>query len=282
MTIYQAHQQLRDALTPLYDPREAVAIANLVVEHLTGKKKTDRLLHPATLLTAEQQALWQSYSGQLVQYRPVQYVLGEAWFAGMKFYVNEHVLIPRPETEELVAWVTDHAGSSAGQILDIGTGSGCIPITIKKKLPYSNITSIDISPEALCVAAQNATIFQTSINLQELDFLNEKQWHILGQYDLIVSNPPYIKISESTEMKKNVLDHEPSLALFVPDDDPLIFYRKIAAFAADHLAGNGSIFMEINETLGNEVRLLFETQQYKVELKKDLQGKERMIKASLY
>lgn len=281
MTFQSAQQQLLAILAPIYDAREASAIAHMIMEHLTRKTKIERLLEPASVLTADQKSLLQSYIDQLSRHRPVQYVLGEAWFAGMKFYVNEHVLIPRPETEELVTWIIDEAAQGTQQVLDIGTGSGCIPIALKKGLPAASITSIDIDPNALQVAHDNATTLQADIQLIELDFLNESLWHKLpGYYDTIVSNPPYIKAMESNTMAKHVLDYEPARALFVPDNDALVFYRKIAAFASTHLNNAGSIYMEINEALGKEVKQLFEATGYHVTLKQDLQGKDRMIKAS--
>ncbi len=271
MTIFQAHEQLKSLLLTLYEQREASSIANLVLEHLTKKNRVDRLLAKDQLLSAEQVMQLNSMSQQLALHRPVQYVLGEAWFSRMPFYVNEHTLIPRPETEELVEWVAAEAGST-GNMLDIGTGSGCIPISLKKKLPAHTITSIDISTEALKVAARNAQTLKADIVLLHLDFLNEVMWPSLPCFDIIVSNPPYIKTSESSFMAQHVLDHEPSIALFVPDDDALVFYRKIAVFAKKHLAHQGKIFMEINEALGKEVKSLFEEQGYhQTELKLDLQ-----------
>lgn len=281
MTFQSAQQQLLAILAPIYDAREASAIAHMIMEHLTGKTKIERLLEPASVLTAKEESLLQSYIDQLSRHRPVQYVLGEAWFARMQFHVNEHVLIPRPETEELVTWIMDEAVQDTQQILDIGTGSGCIPIALKKGLPAASITSIDIDPNALQVAHDNATTLQADIQLIELDFLNESLWHKLpGGYDIIVSNPPYIKAMESNTMAKHVLDYEPARALFVPDNDALVFYRKIAAFASTHLNNAGSIYMEINEALGKEVKQLFGATGYHVTIKQDLQGKDRMIKAS--
>ena len=220
-------------------------------------------------------------SKDLLTHRPVQYVLGEAWFAGMKFYVNESVLIPRPETEELVNWVVDSVNQSTNinqRLLDIGTGSGCIPISVKKKLPELSVTSIDISVAALQVAKQNADSLGISIDLLTINFLEENSWNELSGFDLIVSNPPYIKLSEGKNMLRNVLDFEPSIALFVPDEDALVFYKKILLFSKTHLDKNGYIFLEINETLGNEVVQLYESSGFIVELKRDLQGKDRMLK----
>lgn len=281
MTLQSAQQQLLAILAPLYDAREAGAIASLVLEHLTGKTKIERLLHPAVVLTANEAFLLQSYMDQLSRHRPVQYVLGEAWFAGMKFYVNEHVLIPRPETEELVSWVINHTGQGAQQILDIGTGSGCIPIALKKGLPRASITSVDVDLNALQVARNNARHLQAAIQFMELDFLDEARWGLLSGYNIIVSNPPYIRAMESHAMAKHVLDYEPALALFVPDDDALLFYRKIALFSQQHLLAGGMICMEINEALGEEVRQLFLDAGFETVIQQDLQGKERFVTARL-
>ena len=277
MTFQSAQQQLLAILAPIYDAREASAIAYLVMEHLTGKTKIERLLEPASALTEKEESLLQSYIDQLSRHRPVQYVLGEAWFAGMKFHVNEHVLIPRPETEELVAWVIDHAGKGDTQILDIGTGSGCIPIALKKSLPMASVTSVDVDSNALEVARNNAITLNTNIQFIELDFLNESCWNGLPAYNIIVSNPPYIKVREAATTSAHVLNYEPSLALFVPDDDPLLFYRKIALFSKQHLLKNGMICMEINEAMGNEVCQLFRYAGFEADIRQDLQGKERFV-----
>lgn len=280
MTIQQAYHFLQQQLSTIYDNDEANNIADLVIEHITGYKKLGRITYKDLLLSEQQTALLNNLIKELLTQKPVQYVLGEAWFYEMKFFVNEHVLIPRPETEELVELVTSYKLPSAS-ILDIGTGSGCIPITLKKKLPKTEITAIDVSAEALSVAKRNAANLHADINFKELDFLNEQNWHELDSYDVIVSNPPYIKQSESASMHINVLSFEPHIALFVTDDDALLFYRKIALFGKTHLTINGKIFVEINEALGAESIALFESYGYTATLKKDMQQKDRMIVASL-
>jgi len=198
----------------------------------------------------------------------------------MKFYVNEHVLIPRPETEELIELIIK-TNNPISNILDIGTGSGCIPITLKKKIPHTTIVTIDVSEDALVVAKKNAAELNVEIELNQLNFLDETNWNELGIFDIIVSNPPYIKQSEIINMQPNVVANEPHIALFVADDDALVFYRKIAAFGKTHLTINGKIFVEINEALGNETISLFEEFGYRAELKKDMQGKNRMIVADV-
>ncbi|MCW3087018.1 MAG: prmC [Sediminibacterium sp.] len=282
MTTQSAYKGLIAGLTQLYDAREAANIADWVMESVTGKKRIDRLLDQHREMAEVQQNRLAAITQQLLNHTPVQYVLGEAWFAGMRFYVNEHTLIPRPETEELVAWIEDIYRKEPLHyrcLLDIGTGSGCIPIVLKKNLPDLSVTSVDISTDAIVVADRNAEELKAIIEIKALDFLAEVNWSELPVVDMIVSNPPYIKQSEQQNMAKHVVDYEPRLALFVPDEDALLFYRKISVFAKSHLLPKGSIFLEINEALGNEVAALFEQSGYAVELRKDLQGKDRMIRA---
>jgi release factor glutamine methyltransferase len=265
----------------IYDAREAANIAEIVFESITKKTKIERIISQNELINEYQTNLLNQYTEQLLAYKPVQYVLNEAWFAGMKFYVTDAVLIPRPETDELVDWVVSDNKTikSDLQIIDIGTGSGCIPISIKKKITTATVIGIDTSLDALEVARKNAQNLDTEINFKEIDFLNETCWDKLNKYDIIVSNPPYIKEMESIEMGKNVIDFEPYIALFVADNDPLLFYRKIALFAEKHLTENGSVYVEINEALGKATVELFINYQFDAQLKQDLQGKDRMIKA---
>jgi release factor glutamine methyltransferase len=211
-------------------------------------------------------------------------LLGEAWFSGLRLAVDDSVLIPRPETDELVDWIGKDLANiiydyPSFKILDIGTGSGCISLGLKKKLFKVELTGIDISEKALGVAKTNSDTYLANINLKKIDFLDEAQWDELDVYNVIVSNPPYIKELERATMHKNVLDYEPAIALFVPDADPLLYYKKIALFAQKHLAENGFIYVEINEALGHETVELFKSNGYLTQLKKDFQGKNRMIKA---
>jgi release factor glutamine methyltransferase len=226
----------------------------------------------------------QHYLSELLSHKPVQYVLNEAWFYKRKFYVNEHVLIPRPETEELVEWVISEIMSSKEsnvlKILDIGTGSGCIAISIKKELENIDLTAVDLSKESLEVAAKNADLLNAKIDFIEIDFLNEAVWSSLGKYDVIVSNPPYIPENEKEKLAKNVTDFEPGLALFVANDDPFIFYRKIAKFAHAHLKQGGKIFAEIHEEYPDQVADIFSSDGFKTEIAKDIYGKERMLRAT--
>lgn len=284
MTIQQAQQHTLSQLKSLYDEREAANITDWIMEHLTGKKRIDRLLEKELILSSTQLAGLDITLQELATHKPIQYVLGEAWFAGMKFFVNEDVLIPRPETEELVEWIYAESRQSTRnhlQLLDIGTGSGCIPISLKKKQPALSIAALDVSKGAIAVAKRNAGSLGAAIHFILVNFLNETFWDQLPVVDIIVSNPPYIKESEQNNMRKNVLGFEPSLALFVPDNDALLFYRKIALFGKTNLTEEGTIFVEINEALGKEVADLFEANGYTVELRKDMEGKDRMIKATL-
>ena len=286
MTVQEAYKQLMYQLFELYDDREAANIADMVTEHITGFKRIDRLINKQFPLSSEQKDLLNNCTAQLLEHNPVQYVLHEASFAGMQFYVDENVLIPRPETEELVQWITKEVyslESGVYSLLDIGTGSGCIPVALKKKISSLEVDALDISAGALEVAKKNAAIQHTEINFYQLDILNEEEWKRLPKFDMIVSNPPYIKQSEANEMHKNVLQHEPHIALFVPDEDGLLFYKAVAAFGLLHLKNKGKLFFEINEALGKEVCKLLEEYGYtNIELKKDMQGKDRMVKAGLF
>jgi release factor glutamine methyltransferase len=290
MTLHEAQQQLQRSLAELYDHRESANIADWVMEHVTGMRKIDRIMHKQSLLPPEQITRLQQYTSELLTHKPVQYVLHEAWFCGMPFYVNEHVLIPRPETEELVEWVVSEVGSQKSEvggqksavgdlkILDIGTGSGCIPISLKKKLPQAEVYACDVSAAALAVAARNASAQGTAVHFLEIDFLDTSTWPALPAVDLIVSNPPYIPHTDQSSMLQNVLAYEPHLALFVPNEDPLLFYDAMARFARQHLLPGGALFAEIHEDLGERTLTLFRSKGFTGELKKDFQGKDRMVK----
>ena len=278
MTIQEAQQQLLFQLFHVYDEREARNIADLVMEYVTEWKRIDRIINKTVPLSSIKEKELAEFTAQLLNHKPVQYVLHEAWFAGLKFYVDENVLIPRPETEELVDWICKE--NSGGTMLDIGTGSGCIPVSLKNKLALANIHACDISSGALSVAQKNATENKTAIQFHQLDFLDPEQSNSLPVFDVIVSNPPYIPQKDKQEMHRNVLDHEPHIALFVADNDPLIFYKAISEFANDHLKKDGAIYIEIHEALGDEVVKLFvESGFASTILRKDLQKRDRMVKA---
>ena len=285
MTLNEARAVLTKELNNIYDNDELKNIIDLVLEHITNMPRSEQVKSKLSYLTCTQLETIDSLTERLKNNEPVQYVLGEAWFAGMKFKVNKNVLIPRPETEELVDWVIRESQKSkvkSQNILDIGTGSGCIPITIKKKLPQSVVTAIDVCSEAIFTATENAIAQNAEIDFILLDFLDEEKWRELGQFDIIVSNPPYIKQSETQSMHDRVKNFEPRLALFVPDNDALLFYKKLSDFSLTHLNAGGSLFVEINEALGDDVVNLFRSAGFvNVELKKDMQGKDRMIMASV-
>lgn len=273
----QAFYELKNKLHSLYDEREAAAIAHEILQHITGLDRTRRLLQKETTFTGGQQEQYDKAVASLLTGKPLQYVTGHAWFLGREFVVNEHVLIPRPETEELVQWVIQDR-SSASQILDIGTGSGCVPISLKLALPSAHVTSCDISTGALSVAKENARHLGADVLFRQLDFLDPLQWSELGKYDVIVSNPPYIPVSDKERIHTNVKDHEPGIALFVPDNDALLFYRAIAAFGKEHLNANGYIYCELDAMHAFECKDLFEMQGYTdVEVRKDMHGNWRML-----
>ncbi len=279
MMIKELYRNFLVQLQKMYSLSEATAITDWVFEKMASLKRTDILKSPEKIITPAADALIQKALQQLLLHKPVQYVLGEAWFYHMKLKVNEHVLIPRPETEELVEQlITDRKSKLTDPaILDIGTGSGCIPIAIKKNLPASKLTAIDVSKYALALATENAAMHNAYITFTHLDFLDESRWVSLPVFDIIISNPPYIPVNEKEKLAKNVTQFEPHLALFVPDKSPLIFYEKIAAFGRDHLTHNGKIYLETHEDYAQQTAALFRGHYQTVMIKKDMYGKERMI-----
>jgi release factor glutamine methyltransferase len=283
LTYNQAFYKLKDQLQQLYDATEAAAICHVFMEYVTGLSKMERLDRKEESFTESQQHVFDNKSKELLKGKPIQYITTGAWFRSNKFFVNENVLIPRPETEELVQWITDEVVSQPNsqlQILDIGTGSGCIPISLKSALPEARVTAIDISYEALAVAQINASEINVAVELIKLDFLNPSQHNKLGSYDVIVSNPPYIPAEEKARLHKNVKDFEPGIALFVPDNDALVFYKAIALFGKTHLNANGCIYCEMDAAHAEECKKLFEGEGYKnVEIKKDMHGNWRMLRA---
>lgn len=283
MSVTESYHKLFTELHTLYNEREAENIADWVFEKLTGKQRWQRRLEPFDL-TSEQISTLQQYTLQLLTHKPIQYVLQESFFYGNRFFVNENVLIPRPETEELVKLVVDHFAEikfRSPDLLEVGTGSGCIAISIKKGLADASIIAVDKSAEALLVAKKNAKDLHTEISFMKMDFLDEAQVSTLKFFDAIVSNPPYIPTDEKKLLSKNVTDFEPGLALFVPDNDPLIFYKQIALFGKKHLNAKGAAFVEAHENYAGEVKKEFEKNGYHAQLFKDIYGKPRMIKAIL-
>jgi release factor glutamine methyltransferase len=286
MTLNEARTVLTKELNKVYDSDELKNIIDLVLEYITTMPRMEQVKSKLAYLTCGQLETIDSITERLKKNEPIQYVLGESWFAGMKFKVNKNVLIPRPETEELVDWIVkENAQRSIINVqfsmIDIGTGSGCIPIAIKKKLPDANISAIDVCSEALFTATENAIDHNTEVDFILLDFLDEDNWAALGQFDVIVSNPPYVRRSEKENMHIRVKEFEPHKALFVPDNDALLFYKKLAGFSLKHLKPGGKLFVEINEVYGDAVTDLFRVAGFiNIELKKDMQGKDRMIRAN--
>jgi release factor glutamine methyltransferase len=274
--LQQLKSQFFKSLEALYPPQELTILYKMVIEFISKKNNTLVL----DLIQEEQEA-FNNYINQLKKGIPIQYVLGEADFYQLKFKVNEHVLIPRPETEELVYLILQDAKiNQPKSIIDIGTGSGCIPIALKKHLPNTAISAIDISENAIAVAKENALK-----NKVEIDFTIADALHLepknFQKFDVIVSNPPYIALSEMEDMEANVTKHEPHLALFVEDENPLIFYQKIADFALTNLQQNGVLYFEINQALAQETQELLEQKGFITEIIKDINQNDRMIKAQL-
>lgn len=282
MTISKQYHHFLQQLQTIFSLSEATIITDWVFESLAGIKRFEIVRNPELPLFPLAADKLHNALTALLQYTPVQYVLGEAWFYKMKLKVNEHVLIPRPETEELVQLVLEQAKltNTNQSMLDIGTGSGCIAIAVKKNLPEAEITAIDVSNAAVEIAQENSSIQKVAINFFTMDFLDEKQWINLPPYDFIISNPPYIPLNEKDKLDINVTAYEPHQALFVPERSPLLFYEKIAAFCKTHLNTNGKIFMETHEDFAKETAALFARQYANVEIKKDIFGKERMVTAS--
>ncbi len=272
-------RQFREELSQIYDSHEVFQFVWLLFDHLKGWSKTDMMLRDDTKLTVSDHLFVQNALERLKNHEPIQYILGETEFFGLLFEINSSVLIPRPETEELIEWVlesVDH--EKALRILDIGTGSGCIAIALAKHLPASSVTAWDVSPEAIRTAGNNAKKNHVAVFFEQKDALQVSPEEMV-QFDIIVSNPPYVRLSEKEMMKENVLNHEPHLALFVDDRDPLVFYRKIVQLAANSLTENGLLFFEINRDLGQEtMHLCSENGFQEIELRKDLSGNYRMLK----
>jgi release factor glutamine methyltransferase len=279
MTVEQIYKEYIERLTEIYDEREAVNIAEWTLENITGVKKIDRVLNKQKQVSSITTAELHKALDQLLKHRPVQYVLSEAWFYKMKFFVNEHVLIPRPETEELVEWIVEglKIKNEELDIIDIGTGSGCIAIALKRELTHANVLGIDVSADALKVAKQNAANQNLNIDLSEIDFLETNTWQKLPKFDIIASNPPYIPENEKKNLEENVVAYEPHLALFVSDNDPCIFYKRIAEFSLEHLKANGKIYVEVHEKGADKAAEIFSQYHFTSTIKKDIYGKERMI-----
>ena len=284
MLLKQFRIHFFESLKGIHDENEVESFFFILTEYLHNLKRIDLALNPSFEISEAEVQKWESIISELKTEKPIQYIIGETWFYDSKFYVNEHTLIPRPETEELVDWIvaTEKKNDKKEKltILDIGTGTGCIPISLKKNIPQAEVFAIDVSEEALKVAQRNALENKVEINFILQNILETED--LKQQFDIIVSNPPYVRNMEKQEIKKNVLAFEPHLALFVEDNDALLFYRKIAQLALKSLTPNGLLFFDINQYLGKETVELFEHLGFKnIELKKDIYGNDRMIKGCL-
>jgi release factor glutamine methyltransferase len=280
--VKDAYHEFRSTLAPLYGEQEADAIASMVLTELTGYSKAKLKAFVNDPLNQAQQQRAHDVLKELATGKPVQYVLGHAHFYGLDFKVSSAVLIPRPETEELVQWILETMKGSQPQIvLDIGTGSGCIPVTIKTEKPSSKLFAIDISADALAIAQANAQVNNVKVKFVEADILDLHADEIINQtYHIIISNPPYVTETDKLQMHTNVTDFEPHTALFVSDTNPLIFYKAIIDFASEHLFPGGCLFFEINESYGMETLEMMKQKGFvNAELRQDLMGKDRMIRA---
>ncbi|HMJ47673.1 MAG TPA: peptide chain release factor N(5)-glutamine methyltransferase [Ferruginibacter sp.] len=281
MFLNELYRKYLHDLGMIYNEHEASVITSMIFESVAGIYKTVLIKDPGLVLDIVTANKLESALEKLLKNTPVQYVTGEAWFYKMKFNVSQDVLIPRPETEEMVDKAISFLHTLVTPaVIDIGTGSGCIAISIKKNMPRASLCAIDISNEALNIARQNAFLNGTEVKFQQLDFLHEQSWNLLDPYDVIVSNPPYIPSDEKDKLAKNVVDFEPAIALFAPALQPLIFFDKIALFGKKHLKREGKIFMEVHEALAKEVVSLFKKQGYQATIHKDIFDKERFVVAT--
>lgn len=284
MKIKEYRTQFIQELLSSFDEGEAESFFYLILEEKQQLKRIDLALHPDLTFSKEQMLVWNSLLEQLKCEVPVQYLLGKTSFYGLDFEVNPTVLIPRSETEELVDWIikslNSRIGNSKLKILDIGTGSGCIAISLAKNIENAQVFAIDISDKALATAKKNAEVNKVEVTFLHQNILDTADLN--QNFDIIVSNPPYVRNLEKQEIKKNVLNNEPHLALFVEDNDALIFYKKIAKLAQQSLSQNGELFFEINQYLGQEMIEMLEKMNFRtIELRKDIYGNDRMIRATM-
>jgi len=284
MKIKQYRTQFIKELAPFYDAYEAESFFYLILEDKHQLRQIDLALNHELTFSENDFVVWDSLLAQLKQEVPIQYLLGKTSFYGLDFEVNENVLIPRPETEELVEWIVNENAADNKtkkiKILDIGTGSGCIAISLAKNLPNAEVYGFDVSKKAIETAKRNAINNKVDVTFLFQDVLELEE--LRCKFDVIVSNPPYVRNLEKEEIKKNVLDYEPHLALFVDDNDALIFYRKIAELAKKNFLENGKLYFEINQYLGKEMTDLLEKMDFKnIELRKDIYDNDRMMKGSV-
>jgi len=281
MTLLTLKQQFKTELAGQYENIELSSLLSILFEHITGWNQINQVVNKDENLTQSNIDALQNALKELKEGRPIQYITGKAWFMGNNLLVNENVLIPRPETEELVDWITEYATiiDKPLQIMDIGTGSGCIAISLKLALPNCMVAGLDISEEALVVAKENAKQLNAEISWMQENILDTT--YLPNKFDIIVSNPPYIPFKENVNMQVQVKNFEPSIALFVTNEDPLIFYRTIARLGKQYLNPNGQLFFEMHYDQGKALLALFDEMGYHAELRQDMFGKDRMLRASL-
>lgn len=269
---------VKKELAGIYAREEIESLTFLIFEKLKGYSRTQFLLAKDEELCPKELSEIEKIVARLKNHEPIQYILGTTEFYGLPFYTVPEVLIPRPETEELVQWIIQENKSSKPTILDMGTGTGCIAISLQKNIPQSTVLACDISPACLETAKRNSELNSAEVSVIQYDILKNAPDFSFPELDIIVSNPPYIRETEKTLMEKNVLDHEPELALFVPDENPLIFYEQIADFSRIHLKNQGHLYFEINEAFGPECYEMLQEKGFsEIVLKKDIHGKDRMI-----
>lgn len=270
---------MRQELFVAYPMAEIESLIHYCFQEICGMNRMDLMLQPEAMLNEDIVQKFQEVINRLQQHEPIQYIFGHASFYGLDILLNENVLIPRPETEELVNWVLrEQSDQGVQSVLDIGTGSGCIALALKSNLPQAKVTAIDVAPKVVEAARQNAAHNQLEVEVLQRNILNQPG--DLGTYDLIVSNPPYVTRSQMGDMMPNVLNYEPHLALFIEDDDPLKFYKAIGDFCQKHLSPKGVLYLEINEDLAADTAGLLESYNFtSTTIKKDLNGKFRMVKA---
>jgi release factor glutamine methyltransferase len=267
------------ALSGRYPSEEVLSFFTILSEHILKYSRLETALNASETLSEENQLKFEMAIARLKEQEPIQYITGQTEFYGLPFKVNEHTLIPRPETEELVEWIVSEVSNDTSEfnILDVGTGSGCIAISLANSLKNAKVSALDVSSEALEMARRNSEINNTSVDFFSLDVLTALS--LPQEYQLIVSNPPYVRELEKKAMHPNVLEYEPATALFVTNEDPLLFYRKIAALAMSYLSPGGQLYFEINEYLSKELIILLKAAGFlNIEIKKDIFGKDRMLR----
>ncbi len=282
MTVKELRVSFVNELSKIYEPEEVLSLFYMLTEAIIGYTRIEVAVNLSKKLTNDEVERFAETLKRLKTQEPIQYIIGEVHFYESSFFVDKNVLIPRPETEELVDWIVkDQKGrQNSLKILDIGTGSGCIAISLAKSLPNAKVYALDVSEKALEMAKKNAMKNQVAVKFVKEDILETKS--LFQNFDIIVSNPPYVRELEKQEMKPNVLDNEPSGALFVSDNDPLLFYNKITVLAQKSLLDNGRLYFEINQYLGEETKSMIEDKGFvAVDLRKDMYGNDRMIRASL-